>query len=54
MTGPVPMVEAQQVCKHFGALSVLKGVTLSVQPPGNAAMSAWSFNTSICFRIGRL
>ena len=32
MTGPVPMVEAQQVCKNFGALSVLKGVTLSVQP----------------------
>lgn len=26
-----PMVEAQQVCKDFGALSVLKGVTLSVQ-----------------------
>ena len=25
-----PMVEAQQVCKDFGALSVLKGVTLSV------------------------
>ena len=32
MTGPVPMVEAQQVFKNFGALSVLKGVTLSVQP----------------------
>jgi polar amino acid transport system ATP-binding protein len=27
-----PMVEAQQVCKDFGALSVLKGVTLSVAP----------------------
>lgn len=27
-----PMVEAQQVCKDFGALSVLKGVTLSVTP----------------------
>lgn len=26
-----PMVEAEQVCKDFGALSVLKGVTLSVQ-----------------------
>ena len=26
-----PMVEAQQVCKDFGALSVLKGVTLSVE-----------------------
>ena len=26
-----PMVEAQQVCKSFGALDVLKGVTLSVQ-----------------------
>ena len=34
MTGPAqrPMVDAQQVCKDFGALSVLKGVTLSVQP----------------------
>ena len=32
MTGNAdrPMVEAQQVCKDFGALSVLKGVTLSV------------------------
>lgn len=33
MTGaPVtrPMVEAQQVCKDFGALSVLKGVTMAV------------------------
>jgi len=28
-----PMVDAQQVCKDFGALSVLKGVTLTV-PPG--------------------
>ncbi len=27
-----PMVDAQQVCKDFGALSVLKGVTLSVAP----------------------
>ena len=27
-----PMVQAQQVCKDFGALSVLKGVTLSVDP----------------------
>jgi polar amino acid transport system ATP-binding protein len=26
-----PMVDAQQVCKDFGALSVLKGVTLSVE-----------------------
>ncbi|MEX0581545.1 MAG: amino acid ABC transporter ATP-binding protein [Mycobacterium sp.] len=26
------MVDAQQVCKDFGALSVLKGVTLSVAP----------------------
>jgi polar amino acid transport system ATP-binding protein len=26
-----PMVRAEQVCKSFGALSVLKGVTLSVQ-----------------------
>ena len=26
-----PMVEAQQVCKNFGALPVLNGVTLSVQ-----------------------
>ena len=26
-----PMVEAQQVCKDFGALRVLKGVTLSVE-----------------------
>ncbi len=26
-----PMVEAQQVCKRFGALDVLNGVTLSVQ-----------------------
>jgi polar amino acid transport system ATP-binding protein len=33
MTGPnpLPMVDAQQVCKDFGALSVLKGVTLSVE-----------------------
>ena len=31
MTAPDrPMVLAQQVCKDFGALSVLKGVTLSV------------------------
>ena len=31
MTSPArPMVQAQQVCKDFGALSVLKGVTLSV------------------------
>lgn len=32
MTVPAqrPMVEAEQVCKDFGALSVLKGVTLSV------------------------
>ena len=31
MTAPTrPMVQAQQVCKDFGALSVLKGVTLSV------------------------
>ena len=31
MTAPMrPMVQAQQVCKDFGALSVLKGVTLSV------------------------
>ncbi|WP_313674464.1 amino acid ABC transporter ATP-binding protein [Mycolicibacterium sp.] len=32
MTAPaqLPMVDAQQVCKDFGALSVLKGVTLSV------------------------
>ena len=34
MTSPAqrPMVDAQQVCKDFGALSVLRGVTLSVQP----------------------
>ncbi|AQT80316.1 ectoine/hydroxyectoine ABC transporter ATP-binding protein EhuA [Mycolicibacterium litorale] len=30
MTGE-PMVRAERVCKDFGALSVLKGVTLSVQ-----------------------
>lgn len=28
--GGPPMVEAQQVCKNFGALSVLQGVSLSV------------------------
>jgi polar amino acid transport system ATP-binding protein len=27
-----PMVDAQRVCKDFGALQVLKGVTLSVDP----------------------
>jgi len=27
-----PMVRAEQVCKDFGALSVLKGITLSVDP----------------------
>ena len=33
MSGPVrPMVQAQQVCKDFGALPVLKGVTLAVDP----------------------
>ncbi|KDF01887.1 arginine ABC transporter ATP-binding protein [Mycolicibacterium aromaticivorans JS19b1 = JCM 16368] len=31
MTGE-PMVRAERVCKDFGALSVLKGVTLSVDP----------------------
>lgn len=27
-----PMVKAQQVCKNFGALKVLKGITLEVDP----------------------
>ena len=27
----VPMVKAEVVCKNFGALKVLKGVTLEVQ-----------------------
>jgi polar amino acid transport system ATP-binding protein len=32
MTEQTPMVDAQSVCKNFGALEVLKGITLEVQP----------------------
>ncbi|MET4432105.1 polar amino acid transport system ATP-binding protein [Mycolicibacterium sp. 624] len=31
MTATAPMVRAQEVCKNFGALQVLKGVTLEVE-----------------------
>jgi polar amino acid transport system ATP-binding protein len=32
MTEQTPMVDAQSVCKNFGPLEVLKGITLEVQP----------------------
>jgi polar amino acid transport system ATP-binding protein len=32
MSAQVPMVRAEAVCKNFGALQVLKGITLEVQP----------------------
>jgi polar amino acid transport system ATP-binding protein len=32
MSALVPMVRAEAVCKNFGSLQVLKGITLEVQP----------------------
>ena len=36
-----PMVKAQEVCKSFGALHVLKGITLEV---GDRKLKRWSKN----------